>query len=665
MKNTLFAALLLITGLTSFAQRPKIKSGIFYRSYQKEQPVTIEQVEKVSVSPCTSRHPGLKNGDNPGIVTVLDLGTSANVLGYSHGTRTMLWADDDLNVVANIHRMGPGAGLSGYLGMDLGLDMGKTQADWSTQIQVYASNLLAIPVNFDAAWYPSAGIYNPPGNTTLSNAFLAYFAPNYANLDFSGLGGYSYGTANLVDHADTTKHLRWYNAAPHTYIPDGFTISRTGIAHMVDREMNNESGTPVYQDKVIYGRGVWNAATSDFTYTFTTLAFPCKGDAPASDCKIAASPDGNTVWISVLSNPEGATPLTDSTYFPVLRKSTDGGLTWSDPIAVQLDGPNGLAVIKNTYSDYFIYHFFAPPVPSRDEIPYTTAFDHSITVDKWGSVHMGIAIGYAAGGYTFTGGIDSLNNVFDVCSCRGGASFGCVFLGSLKTFRGTWANNTCDNRVYASRNATGDKLFFTWNDTHIDGELNNQNPDVFARGFDRIAGKLTFDYSCYGPSNVTFLCPVTQEAYWQCTSPVVFTNNDKYTIPICTQWFSDATADTRFKYIPDFSFLESDFTYLLYFNNPCPVYPGFEQPNEILNPVEISPNPARENIKLTISLDQDAVVAIEITNLFGQRVLFLDKGKLPPGLQEFSIDVSNFSPGIYFLTASLNEQKYTRKIIVE
>lgn len=95
MKNIITIGVVCMIALTSFAQKPVVKNGA--------------------------------------VVTVLDLGTSSSVLGYSGGTRTMLWADDDLNVVVNFHRMGPGAippGLSGYLGMDLGLNMGLTQDDW-------------------------------------------------------------------------------------------------------------------------------------------------------------------------------------------------------------------------------------------------------------------------------------------------------------------------------------------------------------------------------------------------------------------------------------------------------------------------------------------------------------------------------------------------------
>ncbi|MCX6305841.1 MAG: T9SS type A sorting domain-containing protein [Bacteroidetes bacterium] len=657
MKNILLAGLALLPGLTVMAQRPQIRKDIYTRNYQKEQPVIIEPVEKVSVSPCTSRYPGLKNGDNPGIVTVLDLGTSANVLGYSHGTRTMLWADDDLNVVANIHRMGPGAipaSLSGYLAIDLGKNMGQAQSDWTPQIQVCAATLAASPNYYDACRYPSAGLFNPAGNLILANTFLAYFAPNYANLAGNDLGGYGYGTANLVNHADTTRHLRWYNAHPCTYVPDGFTIAGNGIAHMVDLDMKILSGVPVYQDSIIYGRGVWNAATKDFDYTFTTLAFPVRDDNPAADCKVAVSPDGSDVWISVLSNPAIGNPLIDSTYYPVLRNSQDGGLTWGDPKVVQLDGPNGIAAIKQQYSDYFIEHFFTPPVPSRDEIPYTTAFDHSLSIDKWGNPHIGVAVGFAPGSYAITTGVDSLINVFDIYTVNHGGNFQGKFLGSLKTFRGTWAGNTCDNRVYVTRNKVGTKMFFTWNDTRIDGIVNNQNPDVWARGFDLSYYRTTLEYGQNAPRNVTYSSAVAHEAYWQCTSPLIFTDNGKYTIPICTQWFSDASADSKFKYISDFSFKDSDFTF---------TGMNMEYANQIQ--MRIYPNPVNDIANIFIDLKQNSQVSLELKNLAGTIVMSFNKGLMSAGPGKFSVDVSSLVAGVYFVTLCADEERYPIKMIVK
>jgi hypothetical protein len=664
MKKILLISLAFIIGLAVVAQKHQFKNGVFIRDYQKAQAVTIEPPSLNTISPYKPSPLGLKNSDNPNIVTILELGTSANVLGYSGGTRTMVWADDDMNVLINFHRAGPGAtpsNLSGYYAMDLGVNMGASQSDWTNQIIVSNALLPSTPYWYDASRYPAAGIYNPAGNTTLSNAYCAFFGPNFCNLVLSGFGGYTYGVANLVDFSDTTKHLRWWNGNPSTYIPDGFTVSTTGIAHMLEGSYNVVTAASL--DSVVYGRGVWNSTTKDYDYTFSSIAFPCVDNHGSADAKIAASPDGNTLWMSVLTSLVGATPLISTSYFPVLRKSTDDGLTWSAPFAIQLDGPNGIEAILNCYSDYLISTLFNPPLPARDEIAYTTAFDHSLSVDKWGNPHIGVVIGMAsATAWSISTGIDSILNVFDIYSVDDGATFKGVFLGSLTTFRGTWATYTSDNRVYTSRNKYGDKMFFTWNDTKIPSVVDNQNPDVYARGFDLITNKLTSDNGADQPNNVTFLSDITTEAYWQCTSPIVFTDNNKYTLPICTQWFADAALDSKFKYIPDFSYVDGDFTVSVA-NPPFPV--GIDQKNNELASVTLYPNPVKDLAKVSVNLKQSADVSVELTNLVGQRVISQNKGNMNAGFQQFSIDASSLSSGVYFMTVRVNGQKFTQKMIVE
>ena len=663
MKKILLLSLAFMIGLAVVAQKPQVKSGVFVRNFKKDQRVTIEPVEKTTSSIFTSKHSGLKNAN---IVTVLDLGTSANCLGYSGGSRTMVCADDDLNCVINFHRAGPGAtppSLSGYYAMDLGLNMGASQSDWTSQILATSATMVSSPYYYDASRYPNAYLFNPAGNTTLAGAYCAFFGPNFANMVVSGFGGYTNGRINLVDHADTTKNIVWYAPPPYTYTPDGFAVTRNGIAHMLDGDDNVESGSVVYQGNLIYGRGVWNTTTKDFDYTYVLIPTPTVDNQGVADNKVAVSPDGQIVWMSALCQLVGSTPLVDSSYAPVLRKSLDGGLTWSAPIVIQLDGPGGIAAIKNHFSDYFIQNFFVAPFPTRDEIPYTTAFDHNLSVDKWGNPHIGVVIGYAPGGGSISTGVDSLLNVYDIYTVNRGTSWQAVFLGTLKTFRGTWSTYTSDNRVYVSRNTLGDKMFFTWNDTRIDGETNNQNPDVYARGFDLITNMITADNGVNSPNNVTFLCDITQEAYFQSASPIVFTDNNKFTIPICTQATIDAFAtDTKFKYISDFSYVQGDFTVPV-LNPPCPV--GIDQKNNEIAAVSLYPNPVKDIAKVSVTLKQSANVTIEVTSLVGQQVMSMNKGNMSAGAQIFNLDVNNLSSGVYFVTVNVGSQKFIQKMIVK
>jgi hypothetical protein len=692
MNAILLAGLVLFTALAVTAQHPQVKPGVKLKNYQRLSRVTVQPASSFHSSITEHKMATVRKNTAANSVTVLTLGTSANTNGYSGGTRTMLWANDDLNCVVNIHRMGPGtvpANLADFLGMDIGLNMGKTPSDWTTQVQVQASNLLSSPNYYDASRFPSAAIYNPAGNTILANAYLAFFNANYANLHYNGLGGYGYGTASLADHADTTRHLRWYNPLPYNFVPDGFTVSKAGMAYMVSLDMNTENGVEVYQDSVIFGRGRWNAVTKDFDYTFRTIAFPCNESKAAADCKIAASPDGTVLWISVLTNFAGGSPgyapLIDSTFYPLLRRSTDCGLTWEDPIPVILDGPNGIYGIKNQYSDYFIQNYFiGPPFPTRDEIPYTTAFDHSLSVDKWGNPHIGVAVGYAPGGYRIATGADSLVNVYDVFTCDDGMTFHAVCMGSLATFRGRWNADSSDNRVYISSTNAGDKMFVTWNDTRVAGEPDNQHPDVWARGFDLYTNKITSVNGLNEPDNVTSQSSIAQEAYWQCASPYVFTDNSKYTIPICTQWFAEPAPEVTFRYIADFSFTYADFTIptlgcrknsdsKMSDSDPVASPAGGFWPCDVgLEPIAteppaiaIHPNPADDFLNLSLSLERPAVVNVMISNVFGQVVITRDKIVSGGGLQEISIDISRLPAGMYFITVEFDRERLTRKVVVE
>jgi len=184
------------------------------------------------------------------IVTIIDIGQSANAYGYGYagGQKSLVWANDDLNAVTNIHRE-TAATYTGNLAYDLSLDNGQV---FENNIRIYESNVSGGQYNIDAARYPNSAIYNPVGNTDPANAWFAYFAPN---LDGSNSpdswGGYSFGVANLVDHADTTKHLRSSHSDFWQYIPEAYTVTTLGEAWVVDPNYDWSSGSGVYQGNLI------------------------------------------------------------------------------------------------------------------------------------------------------------------------------------------------------------------------------------------------------------------------------------------------------------------------------------------------------------------------------------------------------------------------------
>ncbi|MBN1199449.1 MAG: T9SS type A sorting domain-containing protein [Bacteroidales bacterium] len=670
MKKILLFSVAIVIGLAVTAQTFQLKNTVPTAKQVTEQAVGIEPVS-ANASPVTPG-PVMVNGDGVDVVSVITIGTAANAYGngYAGGQKTIVWADPVLGAVTNFHRMGPGTdppGLSGYLAYDLGINKGMSAGDWTVNNQAYNSVENGGGTYFvDAARYPQAVIYDPMGDG-MDEAYCAYFAPNLSNT-ISTWGGLSWGLSRFSDPSDSTKHLYWYDPPPYTYIPDGMMLLGDGKIIVTDLDQNWESGSLVYEGNITLFTGVWNPTLMDIEYTISSLEHPTLDNQRPANERVGASPNGKHVWIVSLANTGDLPPVggVQERFYPVMFHSDDYGVTWSDPMPVQLDGTDGIEPIKNYLSDYRIEQLFTPPYPTRDEIPYTTAFDCDIVVDAWGNPHIGVVVGVSADGYSIATG-DSAYAVFDIYSPDKGDTWCAVLLGNPWTFRGTFGDLTEDNRVNASVNYAGDKVFFTWLDTQVPGVTDNINPDVFARGFDLVLNAVTCDDNGQDqPSNVTFLSDVTQEAYFSTASYYTFTMGEFDYIPIVAELLSDPNdpaASVTFKYIPDFAYQDGDYT-IERPNCPVPFPVGVNNKKADLQ-ISVYPNPVTDIAVMKVDMVQAGNVQISLTNMLGQTVATLDKGYVEAGNQEFTLDASRLNAGVYFATIQINGEKYTRKVVVE
>jgi len=654
-----------VLSVSVFAQNLQLKKGIRTPKQFTEQKIAIEPEKATGVSIVT---PTPSKTKTSGIVNVITLGTSANAYGYGYwgGQKTMVWADDTLGIITNLHRMGPGTSppnLSGYLAVDKATNQGQDVSDWTLNYQVSAAN----ESGTDVSRYPQAVIYNPGGNTDLSKVYVAYFCPNLSNA--GTWGGYNYGVCNWTDQTDSTKHMQWYNPPPYTYIADGMTMTHKGISILcdLDRDFTNPSAG-VYMGDIIMNRGVWNDVAKDFEYTQFLIPLPTLDNMFPIDNRIAASPDGNTIWMVTLANNDGASQTgAFKNFYPIMQSSNDGGVTWNDPIAVQLDGPDGIDGIKNALSDNILTFIFGGTPPPRDQIGYTTTVDCDLVVDKWGNPHIGVAVGVTTLDQDYNFYInDSCLTVFDIYSQDDGITWQAQKMGSLKTFDGTFGTIAEYNRVQIAINEQGDHVFLTWLDTHVDGVTTNTEPDVFARGFNLLENKITSNAGADNSNNVTYLSEVFQMATFQCTSHYVFSKaGGGHIIPIVTELLTnnDDVLPVTFKYISDFSYMPSDYT-IESTNPPFPVGINDNKKEMTLN-AQIFPNPLNGIGSLTVNLKQSGNLSIDITNLVGQKVISFDKGFVDAGSLQFTIDASRLQAGVYFYTIKLNDQKYTNKMVVE
>jgi len=685
MKKILLFGIALILGLAVIAQGHLVKGKFTTIKVSDKNAISIDPVPNMQASAVVTPLPNQTK--SAGIVSVLTLGTSTNGLGwgYGGGQRRHLWADNDLKAVSLTHRMGPAAtppSFSGYLAADHATNYGATLADWSINYQVHAATLnLTGSYYLDAARYPQGGIYNPAGNTDPNNAYFVYFAASFADINNVGStaptwGGYVYGTGKWGNQGDSTKHIDWYTPPPKRDIPEGLTITPLGRVFVTDLNYSFGNG---YDGNIYLSTGVWNPTTMDFDYTPSLLELPAPLGAQPVTEKVSADPTGNYVWVGAIANDGSLNHAFDSTYYPIFFRSSDGGTTFDTRIAVALDGPTGIPAIKNFISDARLAQVYPSGVPSRDEIPYTCAFEGDMTVDKWGNPHLACVVCMPGGGFTIVDPdgtnsplFDSTAAVFDIFSTDRGTTWCARMMGVVKRMVGGFPVGTYTeyNRCNISRNALGDKIFVTYNDTWVASATDNSSPDIFARGWDLITDKLTNNNGQDAATNVTYLSDVTQNAVCGDQANLAFTKPDGSSLlAIACESLTGGTMDNEviFKYIPDFSFPQSVFT----INAAGPVWGSdCSYPTGINETVaaasltaSVYPNPVRGIASVTVTVPQKGDVTIQLTNLVGKSVMSLSR--TIESSDTFSLDASQLTSGVYFYTVTQGSQKVTGKIIVK
>ena len=614
--------------------------------------VGVEPLQNLAITGkkfVTPSHKGSRD------LTIFEIGHAANAYGYGYagGQKTILWVDTDLNTFINLHRETADT-YSGNLAIDISYDGGMT---FENDVRIYESNQIGGTYHTDAARYPQGAIYNPPGNTDPANAYYAYFAPVLDGSNSAdSWGGYGFGVANLVNHDDTTKHLRPSNPmnAVMQYIPDGYHINTLGTAVVTDFNQDWSSGSLVYLNELLVNTGTWDADENDFEYEESLIDCETLPDVgrPSND-RVAFGPDGMTGWMMVI-NDDGALPFSEGGLYPQLYKTTDGGESWEDPIYCELSGPDGISeIVYDWLTDDEIEAFFEPPAPDRDEILYTTAFDFDMVVDMNNNPHIAVCVGIGSGEYSIYTPADYIA-IFDIFTFDGGESWHAYEMGRLTTFRGTFGDLTEDNRVNASVTRDGSKVFISWLDTHFEGMEDNNQPDIFCAGVDVATNARTETY------NVTEFTDAWLQAYFFVAPYYVFEVDGEYIIPFTYEDMdpNDPAAAVTFMYIQDFSFSQGDF--IIDGTDDLPVIA-----QDIITVSQNYPNPFSKTSFVNVELNESANLSLEVFNLMGQKVYEINAGHVYAGTHQLKIDGNDLQSGVYFYTVKADASSVTHKMIIE
>jgi hypothetical protein len=86
--------------------------------------------------------------------------------------------------------------------------------------------------------------------------------------------------------------------------------------------------------------------------------------------------------------------------------------------------------------------------------------------------------------------------------------------------------------------------------------------------------------------------------------------------------------------------------------------------NRLFSWVELYPMPSKGFANLTLSMEQAGEVSVEILNPWGQKLLRMEKGRLPAGKHTMDISLDGLPSGFYLCKVTLDRNCVMRRLIV-
>lgn len=664
MKKSLLVAVVLLFGLNTFAQTSNNVQSI---SPRKNMPPSFEGIPGswVSNQTNTTAQPKKTNHSKSiqNAVNADSIGQMINAFGMIGGTYQALWADPRINSVVFIHRSPQlifNDAFGGYLRYDMSTNGGNS-FDTINGGPIYVPDGDPLGANFSVARYPQGGIYNPPSNTTNNpaNAYIYYIAPTRDNTngnttaqtDWGGLGYgvVKYGTST---HTQTQIH----SATPYWYvIPEGNTTTQNGKVFNFAPSIDETSGVGIYQDNIILNKGIFNNSTSDIDYTANLVSAPVdvdiSGNKNYAGGNIGFSPDGKTGYLVIMGHASNMLNH-DSTFYPMVYKSTDSGVTWTGPTSIILDSVSPLLGYAATN--------------------YVSSFSIDCIVDNNGDLHFIVPVFPQSGTSSSILIGPGVWGMFDIYTTDGGTSWFAHLLATPETFSATFGTGTTQDptiteytRGQATSTWDGTKLFFTWfdTDTAIYGATTgNTSPDMHSVGFDVTNSMWTLDTNFTNGTNaggtVTFGL-VSEYGF--------VPSAGTYNIPAvyeALQSISNTGEQTQDFYIQNANFVDANFNIPIGTNTmPLQTLSGIPVVTDPEFTLLAYPNPATNYVQVSYNLKSSAPVTMEVLDILGNTVKTVVNNQVKaPGVQSSMINISDLSSGFYMIRTKIGDKIINKKL---
>ncbi len=490
----------------------------------------------------------------------------------------------------------------------------------------------------NAPQYPNTFIYNPAGNTIADSSSIHWSSPAGSAGNYVALRYGSTRPAVLPSTVLNTLSVAGSN------IPEDGIITQQGECYLLMPPV--KSGSISSSDSMCILHGIWDSISRNMVYNTSYLKLPLDLDSnnvfKYRTGGIAFANDSLTGYIYLLAHHEFSIN-DDSSYYPIIYKTIDGGLTWNTPQVINLNNCNNLLMTSVTGK-------------------YSAGFEVDGTVDKNGNLHLVTAVAplLATNRMDLQGGNWGL---FDIYTTDGGTIWYAELINKPQTNNVSYGNLVFTySRVQVARTWSGSHLFWGWfdTDTLTFGTLSNTHPNLFVKAFNVNSQLWTLTENKTSATNAAALCS------FGIIAPYVLEDGVNYELPVTTALGNGSlTSPANYSYLNNIlidstTFNQTGNPVLL---NSTPVAINYSSPVEPFVS-DIFPNPASNKIEFYISTNKESVVSYTLLNSQGQLLQTTSNKKIKLENNRFVIDTKLLSNGMYYLQIIINGKTVSRKVII-
>jgi hypothetical protein len=569
----------------------------------------------------------------------------------------------ELNAVSLVHRQSPTFA-------NAGINSGNTQISWTTNNGTTWDSLVFGYCNGSGVRYryPSGAIWNPPGNTVITEAYAVGSGPITDGGNWVG----NYKASGKLDgtNLDSQDMLNGAGPWPSDYMARIDFDIVGGKAKVVSVLADDINGTTVadfgYRGAAI-ATGTYNSGTMSFDWTYDSIIVTGVAQADnAGDAYLntaggyqAWSDDGSIGYVMFLGVDVAATTPGARSYQPIVYKTTNYGTTWSQ----YMPG-----------FDWGALQIFQDSLISYDGVNvkpfFTTQHGSDMAVDYHGDLHIAIQIISGASddqdslGYVY----NSTNYFFDCYTIGSGWNAEIIDIESADPSAGEatvpWSDQSTspatvydvDARLQISKAPYGNKMFFVWADNDVDG-LGLQfpileQPELRVKGVDVDSRCWTATKPYYGSNGYTFFHYASARAM----SPTPTSYIIPATYVNSTDGSNNAIVQVDHYYVDDMSFDDNEFVTCL--------TTGVNSNEPLVSGIGVFPNPSNGASSMTVKLREAKDVSVNVYNALGQ-IVIVKKIKAEAGINKISLGTESLASGVYFYELKVEGLSFTDKLMIQ